>query len=184
MPNYPEFDRELTQDIYDVIAETSDCSDLVLDSGRFNKKAVKSRPIMANTSSPLETPKEDIDLLRQAVCFERIDENIFVVLIAIDKDPKKNLIQPIKAHGDSLGGYAYSPKTDIVLVECCDYVSLGIVPVAFRISVPGFVGKQLMPLPDSLIYKYTSASQKKSIRLFCDKYRTCDIQYIQSVSRS
>ena len=106
-------------------------------------------------------------------------------MVAIDKKrADNNVVMSIKANGDPLGGYAYTTETDLYLVGCRDYCPLGIIPMAFRISVPGYVGKQLIPLPDSMIFKHAATQQRKTIRVFREKHPECDIQFIQSLSRN
>jgi hypothetical protein len=149
-----------------------------------SKPLAKDRPVMADTLSPLPALPEDIDLLRGEAHFERVSEKIHVNLVAIDKKSDKNKAESIKANGDPLGGYAYVSESDQFLISCCDHLALGIIPMAFRVSFPGYAGKQLIPLPDSLIYKHASPQQRKMIKIFREKNPDCDIQYVQSLSRS
>jgi len=158
------------------------------NSGSFTDKPkfqLKDRPIMADTTPTLPALPEDIDLLRKEVCFERVNEKICVVMVAIDrKHHDKNKIESIKANGDPLGGYAYTAESDNYLINCCGFAHLGIVPMAFRLSVPGCAGKQLLPLTESLVQKHASPPQRKMIRHFKEKYPECDVHFVQSLSRS
>jgi hypothetical protein len=140
-------------------------------------------PLMANTLSALEALPEDVNSLRDSMIIERVSEKINVIMVAIDKDASKNSMCTIDSGGDPLGGYAYSSQSDTYLVNCFDYSFIGIIPMAFRISVPGYIGKNILPLSESLIFKYASPSQRKAINEFKEKNLGCIFQYLQSLSR-
>jgi hypothetical protein len=149
------------------------------------KISLKDRPLMADTAPQLPALPEDIDLLRKELGFERVNEKVHVIMVAIDKkNPEKNTVESIRAYGDPIGGYAYTPENDTFLVNCCGHTSLGVIPMAFRICVPGYAGKQLIPLTESLIYKHAAPPQRKQIKTFKEKHPDCDIQFVQSLSRS
>lgn len=148
------------------------------------KKMVADKACMVDRATAVPALPEDVSALRETVVFERISEKIFVNMVAVHKDTSKNAPTAIKAHGDPLGGYSYSPQDDNFLINCFDYKELGIIPLAFRISVPGYDGKYLIPLPESLIFKYASPTQRKSINNFIDQNRDSDIHFVQSLSRN
>lgn len=148
-------------------------------------KMIPTNPLMANTLSSVKTSLEDVETLLKEICFEQVNEKIQVIIIAIDQiDPNNNHIVEILADGDPLGGYAYTSDSDEYIVNCCSYFSLGKIPIAFRYSMPGYSGKQIVPLPPSLIYKYASPMQRKYILSFQEQHKNCSFQYIQSLSRS
>lgn len=161
------------------------------DDPKIKKDAFMSKdpqpprgPLMANTLSPIEALPEDINILLNEMRFERVGEKIYVTMIAIDPEhPERNIVESIPAYGDPLGGYAYTAESDNYLVSCCGFMPVGIIPMAFRLSMPGYSGKQLVPLPASLIYKYASPAQRKSMLTLQEQFSGCSFQYIQSLSR-
>lgn len=143
------------------------------------------KPLIADTLSTMESLSDDVKMILDEIKFERVREKLYVNLIAIDTvDKANNHVMSIQAQGDSLGGYAYVPESDSYLVSCFDYVAVGIIPIAFRLSVPKSSGKQLIPLPPALIYKYATPAQRKLVLSFIKKFPAhFEYQYIQSLSR-
>jgi hypothetical protein len=149
------------------------------------KKMVRDRPIMADTMMGSPALSEDVDLFKQHVIIEKINERLHVTVIAIDKaKPEANAIVHIKANGDPLGGQAYDAPGDCYLVSCISHVSLGTIPLVLRLSVPGHNSKQIVPLPEALVHKYMSPNQRRLMRLFAENHSNCEIQFIQSLSRT
>jgi len=61
---------------------------------------------------------------------------------------------------------------------------LGIIPVALRIAVNGFFGKQMFPLPKDIIWKYASVQQKELIKEFQERFKGCSFEFVQSICRN
>jgi hypothetical protein len=140
------------------------------------------RPITADTMSALPTDPEDGYLIREQMILERVNEKIHISVIAVDKNQSNNSIHSVAANGDSLGSCAYDTSNDSFLLFCCGDVTLGTIPVAFRMGVPGS-GKYIIPLPEPVIFKYLSPNQRKILKVFKERYYDCEICFIQSLSR-
>ncbi len=144
------------------------------------------KPLLANMALPAPpVSPEDNYILRDEITFERITERVFVNVIAINKnDSAGNSPLSIPAEGDPLGGYAYTPESDQYLVVCHDYFPLGTIPMAFRLVVKGYNGKMVVPLPEGLITRNASPSQKKALKAFKERYPDYVFEFVQSLYRS
>jgi hypothetical protein len=167
------------------VPENTTCIGIYADCFEVNSDYLRKPAIMGDTCSPLPALPEDIDILRNQIQFDRVDESIFAYIIAIDRNSiENNTIQSLKACGDPLGGYAYTPENDTYIVNCHCYGMLGIIPMVFRMTIPGYAGKQLIPLPEFLIFKHSSNVQRKAINDFKERFIGFEIQFIQSLCRS
>ena len=130
--------------------------------------------------------ENDVDMIRQSLVIERVAERMRIIAIVIDKESSSgNDINLIKCNGDPLGCHGYDAQHDGYYVNCASHIDLGPIPVAYRIKGQGSIdNNNIIALPNELIEKYLSPNQKKSLKLFRDKYPAprFSIEYMQAIT--
>jgi hypothetical protein len=134
----------------------------------------------------LPSNENDVEIIRQSLRIERIAERTKVIVVVIDNEsPTGNDINLIKCGGDPLGCYAYDAQHDGYYVNCAAYLDLGPISVAYRIMTQGTTEcNNIIALPDELIEKYLTPTQKKTLKIFKDKYAAprYSMHYMQAVN--
>jgi hypothetical protein len=110
----------------------------------------------------------------------------YIIVVATNKDSNKNYINSISCKkGIPIEGYVYDAQSDCYFIECSDFLHLGVIPFSFVIkSKSSQYWKTNIPIPESVIKKNLTDSQKKDLRNFKNHFKSDDyiINYVQMVS--
>jgi hypothetical protein len=139
-----------------------------------------------NENETLPNNENDVDIIRQQLIIERIPERMRIIAVVVDNENRaNNEINAINCDGEPLGCYAYDAQNDKYYVDCHAYSDFGSISVAYRIKSQGTTeSNNIIALPDELIEKYFSPSQKKMGKLLRERYATprYTIKYMQAVT--
>lgn len=141
---------------------------------------------MAEEEMVIPSNENDVDMIRQSLVIERVPERMRIIAVAVDLESASgNDINLIKCNGDPLGCQAYNAEQDGYYVHCSAYIDLGPIPVAYRIKGQGSTdNNNIIALPTDLIEKYLSPTQKKTLKLFREKYNAPRFghEYMQAIT--
>jgi hypothetical protein len=115
----------------------------------------------------------DLQDIRNSIDVETYDAQIFIVVVAVHKDMSCNILTPIVCKkGKPIGGYIYESDNGCYRVSCNGYVSLGIVPVSYRLKIFKEAGRwdTFIPLPESVILRHMSPEQISLLHDFQGSY--------------
>lgn len=109
--------------------------------------------------------------------------SVFVFVLAVNKDGKKNHIQTIRFDsGVSISAGVYDAYNDCFYVKCEDYVFLDSIPFVVTCSVEDNQNwKYKVPFSKIALNKLMNKDQKKVLRRFIKKYPANDynIEFMQ-----
>ncbi len=143
----------------------------------------KKKPTMPTQ----ENIQEMISLIRESISVEFIHkEKMAIIMIVVDKEEANNFSKNIHCgEGICFAGYVHDLTSDSYVVDCVDFVSLGIVSASFKISMPNSGGwKMQIPLPEKLVESLIAPHYQTVVKAMKHKYsdpRYC-FQYIQMIS--
>ena len=130
--------------------------------------------------------EDDIEFIRKSLVIQRSSERIRVTAIAIDvEDPHSNELNSVRTLGDPLGCYAYNSVQDVYYVNCVQSIDLGPISVSYRLKTPvGVDTNHIIALPDEVIEKYLSPTQKKNLKVFREKFKAprYNIKFMQAIN--
>jgi hypothetical protein len=118
-----------------------------------------------------------------------VDGETLVVVAAVDKSNRLNKPQRFAAgkKGIPIGGYVVDGPTGDYLFNCVEFMILGYVPASFRLEMEG-VGRWsvVVPIPDTLLKKIMSATQKADLKRFRNRYcePNFDLEFLQITSHN
>lgn len=131
--------------------------------------------------------EDDIELIRKSLVIQRSGERLRIIAVVIDReDHRSNELSSIRCGGDPLGCYAYNTVTDTYYITCMTYQDLGPISVSYRLQTAIGVesySNNLIALPDEVVEKYLSPSQKKNLKSLREKYKSprYSIHFMQSI---
>jgi hypothetical protein len=115
-----------------------------------------------------------------------VNSETYVIAVAVCKDGTKNFINRISCKkGIPIEGYIYDAQSDCYFIECSDYLHIGNISVSFVASSKSRnCWKINVPLPENVIKKYLSETQKKDLKNFKAHFNNDEytINYIQMVA--
>lgn len=180
MPNNQEYGEP---PFYEQETEEVPPLDIEEEYMSHHSKKIKNKPIMVDTLEGSPCCAEDVDIFKNDLLLERIEEKLHITILAISPANKEHKVRSVPCYGDSLGCYAYDRTSNVFIIECVSYANLGKIPFALGVSVPSYGGKFLMPLSENLIHKYMSPDQRQRLRFFKEKFSDCQFRFIQCVPR-
>jgi hypothetical protein len=124
------------------------------------------------------------EALLGSMIVEAIEEPTVVVMVVVDEqDSSKNLPRHVHcADGIGIPGYVRDMEKDAYIVDCVDFISLGKIPVSFRVTIPGTGGWTVpVPMPGPAVEKLLPPYYKRVVKATISKYpRPCyTIHYVQ-----
>jgi hypothetical protein len=156
--------------------------------GKLNLKTREGEKFVVADEGEMVMPsnENDVDMIRQSLVIERVPERMRIIAVVVDKENhSSNDINLIKCNGDPLGCHAYDAQPDGYYVQCAAYTDLGAIPVAYRIRGQGSSdNNNIIALPDEMIEKYLSPTQKKTLKFFREKYSAprFGVEYMQAIT--
>jgi hypothetical protein len=100
-----------------------------------------------------------------------ISGRTYLIAIAIHKNPEKNVATKISCIGIPVNACSYDCVSDSYGVNCLDYLNIGYIPIAFKLSVSGIrQWESFIPIPENVFLKYLSSSQKLDLEKFRGAY--------------
>lgn len=147
------------------------------------EKKQRKQPKVSSKADPAIKDGKDI---RSAIRFERQDVGTFVIALIVGKNKIHNEVQKVTTkQGMPIGGYAFDHVNDTYLIKCVDQMQVGIVPVAYKMTMPN-VGHWSVPvpLPENVLRRYLSTGQRNEIRRFKRAWPVSDyeLHFLQLVS--
>ena len=113
----------------------------------------------------LEMDQDDAVVIRDMLAFRSCSEETYVIVVAMNRDPRKNTPTRIKCHrGTPLGGYAYDTVNDSYCFDCVDHLALGLVPISFQIVLGKWAS--YVPMPEQVMAKYLSEKQQANLKAY------------------
>jgi hypothetical protein len=133
-----------------------------------------------------ENDESEVEMIRQSLVIERIPERMRIIAIATDTvDESCNVINTLKCSGEALHCYAHNQQLDSYYVSCVSHYDMGNISIAYRISSQGMANlNNVIALPDALIEKKLSPTQKKALASFRENYPSPRylISFMQAIS--
>jgi hypothetical protein len=136
----------------------------------------------------------DVKLLEDASVIQEVRDSLeikfepshtVVHLVVIAKNEKLNTKKKIRCAGcTSIKGYIYDANDDCYIVNCCYSTELGIINQIAHLTVPKTGDWRIcIPLPDSVLEKCLSNSQRKILKEIQQKFPSDDyeINYVQMI---
>jgi hypothetical protein len=126
-------------------------------AGIFTTEAANAKDKVPLPGPDDETTEWAAKAVRDALAIEFCDEATIVVLVIKDAAfPKNNSPRHIHCtDGIGFSGYVKDVPKDAYIVECVDFVSLGMIPVSLRVSLTGAAGWNMqMPMPEAVVEKF------------------------------
>lgn len=101
-------------------------------------------------------------------------KRVNIIAVAINNDYDKNFINQISCkRGRPIGEFVYRHADDVFFVDCCDYISIGTIPLAFyAISTDSINWNQAVPIPESVFKKYLDEAQLEKLKKFKATYKS------------
>ena len=111
-------------------------------------------------------------------------ESTFLFAVAKHKNLIENKIHNISCkNGCPISGYVYDSHHDEYSISCNDFVELGVIPCSLSATVDNCIDWNIhIPIPDKLIKKHMSTTQKKIFKKFAGKFdENYTIHFVQMI---
>ena len=146
-----------------------------------------SQFIIAEASSTSHIPDYDKPtmarfnkLIKGSITVEPRFQNTYVVAVATSSR-SDDILRINCRGGTAIGGYVYDTLNDCYCVRGIDYITLGYIPIAFKITMEGGNWSTFVPITESVMQRYMNRQQKNDLRNFKDHYQNCKICFLQLV---
>lgn len=120
-----------------------------------------------------DAENNDLRDLKSNLKFVHTDDKTFVIIIAISQRNRyRNQMVRINCRGGNpIGGYEYDNVNDCYEVSCVNYLTLGYIPVSYRLLSKSFrCWEMVVPLPEDLIIRYLDEIQIVNLKKFKDQF--------------
>lgn len=129
--------------------------------------------------------QKDIKDIKNSLKVSVSNNKTFVILMAVNKEYSKNVLMKIKCfHGNPIGGYVYDSVTDSFSVHCVDYCIIGMINIAFKLSMDSSDNWNIdIPMSESIIKRYMNSEQALIFKRFKETYKQdVEYKYIQIIN--
>lgn len=131
---------------------------------------------------------KDLKDIKKSIEIIPLRQGMIVYALAISKTGYNTNVDLYCKKGKPISNTCYNVVKDSCCVECCDYLEIGPVAVNYVIKFKdssGYIAD--IPLPESLLKRYLSDSQKQKITSFKNKYKDVNkycVKYFQILKAS
>jgi hypothetical protein len=131
-----------------------------------------------------EVKQKDLKDVKSALRVIPSNDFTFVVVLAINPDYSKNNLMRINCnHGNPIGGYVYDSVSDCFTVRCADYSVLGLVNVAFKLSMDAAEGWNVyVPIPEPVLKRHFNSEQSSALKRFKETYQGHQYKFVQIIT--
>ncbi len=129
--------------------------------------------------------QKDIREVKSSLKVIRGNNPVYIIALVVHNDISKNdSISISSSHGVPYKGYVHDHVNDCYIVNCIDKVELGYIDISFRVSMESTGWECDIPVPENIIKKYLSESQRNELKKLKTIYKKPDyyIQYLQMMS--
>ena len=150
---------------------TFDFSQLVNDIKiRARKQRLQRENLVMLSADMIGEFRDQIQVLAVA-------ERTYLVALAIHSDSSKNVPAKLPCQGTPICACGYDCVNDYYGINCVDFVNLGYISVAFKMSVKGNSRwEPFIPIPECVLMRYLSESQKADLESFRAVYGDGEIR--------
>ena len=120
-------------------------------------------------------------VVKTSILVEPHFQNTFVVAVASSKSSSDSILRINCRGGTAIGGYVYDTLNDCYCIQGIDYVTIGYVSIAFKITTKDSSWSTFIPVPESILQRYMSRKQKNDLNNFKEHYKECKISFLQLV---
>jgi hypothetical protein len=126
------------------------------------------------------------DDFRDKLKLQLVSDASYVIMLSISERDEENIIRRLAAkRGVPLVPYAYNAVGEYYNIRCVEFMSLGLVPVSFQLTLPGVpLWKVRVPMPEEVLERFLSEEQKLEVAHFkaTAKEANLRVEYLQMVS--
>ena len=111
--------------------------------------------------------------MRNAFVIDAVQSKTVVVLVIVDNDqPQNNEQRHVHCQdGEAFAGYVKDVPKDAYIVDCVDFLSLGVIPVSFTLSLPHTGGWHIpIPMAEAVVEKLLPKYYKRVLNDARHKY--------------
>jgi hypothetical protein len=119
-------------------------------------------------------------LIRNNLKVEPQPANSYIVVVA-NRGTDDEILKVHCRGGTAISGYVYDNLNDCYCVKGVDYLSLGYVPIAFRLVMEQSNWSVNIPVPENVLRRFMSKRQKNDLKNFKEHYSNCKIYFLQLV---
>lgn len=124
---------------------------------------------------------KDKKLFRRSINLETANGRTFLIVMAVSSSIESNSLHRMPTNqGVPLGGYVHDVINDCYYVRCVDFLSLGVVPVSYQMTIDNW--RTRLPLPENVLRRHLNSSQTSDLDRFKRLYKDHSISFLQLIS--
>jgi hypothetical protein len=131
--------------------------------------------------------EKEAQLLKSKLNIVRSNHAMFVIAVAVSRNPERNSKLKIPANkGVPIGGSVYDSLNQCYIIKCRDTLNIGSVGISFFAEMDGSpYWRQSLPVPICVLKRYLSNKQKYDLKHFEDTFASeCDINFLQLINHN
>jgi hypothetical protein len=150
----------------------------------INDIRARSKKRKDSLGEPVEMDERITKEFKEKFRLVAVSEKTYVIAVAVHDKAELNDLVRLPNRGVPIGGYIHDCVSNYCGINGLDYLNLGYVPIAFKLSVEGVSRWEVfLPVPPAILISYLSQEQQTDLKSFSDTYdkEGIHIEFLQMI---